>query len=67
MKMILDKRELIEFFEVNVPEDGYVEIEGSITPKGHSSVQGSTTKQPMTHPVYAEEIEVKVNFSKRIG
>ncbi|KFO67876.1 hypothetical protein ER57_08110 [Smithella sp. SCADC] len=65
--MILDKRELIAFFEENVPENGYAEIEGSITPKNACSVCGSTTKQPMTLPLYAEEIEVRVTFRKRIG
>lgn len=62
--MVLSKQELIAFFEVNVPEDGYAEIEGSVTPKNDFSIRGGITKQVLI-PNYTEEIEVKVMFSRK--
>jgi len=62
--VVLNKKELIDFFELNVPEDGYAELEGSITPNNDFSTRGGITKQVLI-PDYTEEIEVKVTFNRK--
>jgi len=61
--MVLNKKELIEFFELNVPENGYAELEGSMSRKNDFSIRDGITKQVLISD-YTEEIEVKVTFTK---